>query len=95
MATLLQAIQLAERLEKSHIKVLKWFIQNGNFEGSYRELAENIYGNAKYASNVHKYVTYLADMGLLVVAVNSECNCFDTKRTYIYINKESDLIDGH
>ena len=53
MATLLQAIQLAERLEKSHIKVLKWFIQNGNFEGSYRELAENIYGNAKYASNVH------------------------------------------
>ena len=86
--TLLQALNLAEKLEKSHIKVLKWFIENGQFEGSYRELSSAIYGKPNVASNVNKYVKHLADIGLLVVAVNDDCNCFDVNRTYIYINPD-------
>ena len=30
--TLLQALNLAKKLEKSHIKVLKWFIENGQLK---------------------------------------------------------------
>lgn len=86
--TLLQALTLAERLDKSHIKVLRWFIENRQFEGSYRELSTAIYGKPSVASNVNKYVKYLADIGLLVVAVNDDCNCFDTNRTCIYINSD-------
>ena len=57
-------------------------------EGSYRELAIAIYGKSSVASNVNKYVKHLADIGLLVVAVNDDCNCFDTNRTCIYINPD-------
>ena len=86
--TLLQALTLAEKLDKSHIKVLRWFIENRQFEGSYRELAIAIYEKSSVASNVNKYVKHLADIGLLVVAVNDDCNCFDTNRTCIYINPD-------
>lgn len=86
--TLLQALTLAEKLEKSHIKVLKWFIENGQFEGSYRELSTAIYGKPKVASNVNKYVRHLAEIRLLVVVVNDDCNCFDVNRTCIYVNPD-------
>lgn len=43
------------------------FISEKPFVGSYRELAELITGKGMNASNLHKRVNRLANMGLLVV----------------------------
>lgn len=44
------------------------FISENPFTGSYRELAELTTGKATNASNLHKRVHRLADMGLLEVS---------------------------
>lgn len=88
MANLLLAMQLAKKLNGSHIKVLEWFVQHGEFEGSYRELANEIYGKSTVASNLRKYVVELQDMGILMVAVNDDCPNNDTNRTFISLNSE-------
>lgn len=88
MATLLLAMQLAKKLNGSHIKVLEWFVQHGEFEGSYRELASEIYGKSAFASNLRRYVNELMDMGVLMVAVNDDCPNNDTNRTFISLNAE-------
>ena len=86
--TLLQALNLAEKLEKSHIKVLKWFVKNGQFEGSYRELSSILYGKPNLQSNARKFVNELADMGVLMVIVNNDCPSRDRNRTYIQLNPD-------
>ena len=86
--TLLQALTLAEKLEKTHIKVLKWFIENGQFEGSYRELSSILYGKPNQQSNARKFVNELADMGVLMVIVNNDCPSRDQNRTYIQLNPD-------
>lgn len=88
MNTLSLAIALSEKLYKSHIRVLKYFMENSIFEGSYRELSKILYGKPNQQSNARKFVNELADMGVLMVAVNDDCSCFDTNRTYIQLNPE-------
>lgn len=44
MNTISLAIALSEKLYKSHIRVLKYFMENPIFEGSYRELSSILYG---------------------------------------------------
>lgn len=88
MTNLLLAMQLAKKLNGSHIRVLEWFVQHGDFEGSYRELANEIYGKSTVASNLRKYVVELQDMGILMVAVNDDCPNNDTNRTFISLNPE-------
>lgn len=88
MANLLLAMQLAKKLNASHIRVLEWFVQHGDFEGSYRELANEIYGKTSVASNVRRYVNELQDMGVLMVAINDDCPQNDTNRTFISLNSE-------
>lgn len=86
MNTLTLAIELSEKLYKAHIKVLKYFLKNPIFEGSYRELSSILYGKPNQQSNARRLVNELADMGILVVAVNDDCSCFDRNRTYIQLN---------
>lgn len=88
MANLLLAMQLAKKLNGSHIKVLEWFVQHGEFEGSYRELASEIYGKSALASNLRKYVNELQDIGVLMVEINDDYPSNDTNRTLILLNPE-------
>lgn len=88
MNTLLLAMELAKKITHSQIRVLEYFIQHPIFEGSYRELSYVIYGKPNQQSNARKFVMELQDMGILMVAVNDDCCCFDTKRTYIQLNAE-------
>lgn len=85
---LLLALDIAEKLSKSQAKVLRYFVQHKMFEGSYRELSSEIYGKPNQQSNARKFVMELQDMGFLMVAVNDDCCCFDTKRTYIQFNPD-------
>ncbi len=91
MNNLLIAIELAKKLKPAHLNVLEYFVKHEKFEGSYRELAIQIYGKTSSASNLRKYIKDLEDMGICVVAVNEDCSCFDTNRTMIYINKNWDI----
>lgn len=86
MNTLTLAIALSEKLYKSHIKVLKYFMENPVFEGSYRELSKMLYGKPNQQSNARKFVNELADMGVLIVEVNNDCPSRDQNRTYIQLN---------
>lgn len=86
------AILLAEKLSKSHIKVLKYFMGNPIFEGSYRELSSILYGKPNQQSNARRFVNELANMGILMVTVNDDCGCFDTNRTYIQLNPNWEKI---
>lgn len=88
MSTLLLAMRIAEKLNRSQMLVLKYFIEHGNFEGNYKDLAIAIYGNPTQFSNLRKYVNQLAKMKLLAVEVNKECNYFDTNRTFIALNND-------
>jgi hypothetical protein len=87
MATLLMAMQIAKKLNGSQIRVLEYFVKHKRFEGSYRELSSEIYGKNTLASNTRRFVNELAEMGILAVAVNDECYCFDSNRTLIHINE--------
>lgn len=86
MNTISLAIALSEKLYKSHIKVLKYFMENPVFEGSYRELSSILYGKPNLQSNVRKFVNELADMGVLIVEVNNDCPSRDQNRTHIQLN---------
>lgn len=88
MNTLTLAIALSEKLYKSHIKVLKYFLENPIFEGSYRELSSILYGKPNLQSNARKFVNELADMGVLMVIVNNDCPSRDRNRTYIQLNSD-------
>lgn len=88
MNTLTLAIALSEKLYKSHIKVLKYFMENPVFEGSYRELSSILYGKPNLQSNARKFVNELADMGVLMVIVNNDCPSRDQNRTYIRLNPD-------
>lgn len=88
MNTLSLAISLSEKLYKSHIKILKYFMENPVFEGSYRELSSMLYGKPNLQSNARKFVNELADMGILMVIVNNDCPSRDQNRTYIQLNPE-------
>jgi hypothetical protein len=88
MNTLTLAIALSEKLYKSHIKVLKYFLENPIFEGSYRELSNILYGKPNLQSNARKFVNELADMGVLMVIVNNDCPSRDQSRTYIQLNPD-------
>lgn len=83
MSNLLLAMSIAEKLNKSQMKVLLYFAIHKVYEGSYGELAKAIYGNYNQYSNLRKYINQLAKLGLLCVDVNTECNCFDSNRTCI------------
>lgn len=85
MTNLMLAMRIAEKLNRSQMKVLMYFVQHKVFEGSYNELAKAIYGNSKQYSNTRKYINQLAQLGLLAVDVNTECNYFDGNRTLIQI----------
>ena len=88
MNTLTLAIALSEKLYKSHIKVLKYFLKNPIFEGSYRELSSILYGKPNLQSDARKFVNELADMGVLMVIVNNDCPSRDQNRTYIQLNPD-------
>jgi len=88
MSTLLLAMRIAEKLNRSQMKVLAYFIEHRVFEGSYGELAKEIYGNYSQYSNLRKYINQLAKLGLLAVDVNNECNCFDGNRTYVTLSRD-------
>lgn len=88
MNTISLAITLSEKLYKSHIKVLKYFMENPVFEGSYRELSSILYGKPNLQSNARKFVNELADMGVLMVIVNNDCPSRDQNRTYIQLNPD-------
>ena len=88
MNALTLAIALSEKLYKSHIKVLKYFMENPVFEGSYRELSSILYGKPNQQSNARKFVNELADMGVLMVIVNNDCPSRDQNRTYIQLNPD-------
>lgn len=63
-------IQLLKALVNCNASDMKLlcFISEKPFTGSYRELAELTTGKANNASNLHKRVHRLADMGLLEVS---------------------------
>jgi hypothetical protein len=86
MNTLTLAITLSEKLYKSHIKVLKYFLENPIFEGSYRELSSILYGKPNQQSNARKLVNELADMGVLMVEINNDCPSRDQNRTHIQLS---------
>lgn len=92
MNSLKIAILLAEKLKKSHLRVLEYFMENPMFEGSYRELSSILYGKPNQQSNARRFVNELADMGILMVAVNDDCGCFDTNRTYIHLNQNWECL---
>ena len=88
MANLILALDLAEKLNKSQVKMLRYFAEHKVFEGSYRELSKAIHGKPQLASNTRLCVKSLEDMGALMVITNDECKWSDTNRTYIQINPE-------
>ena len=95
MSTLLLAIRIAEKLNRSQMKVLAYFIEQGTYEGSYYELAKEIYGNKEQYSNVRKYVKQLSQLGLLAVDSNFECCRSDTNRTYIALSRDwQSILEG-
>lgn len=59
MNTISLAIALSEKLYKSHIKVLKYFMENPVFEGSYRELSSILYGKPNLQSNARNLLMSL------------------------------------
>lgn len=86
MNTISLAITLSEKLYKAHIKVLKYFLENPIFEGSYRELSSILYGKPNQQSNARRLVNELANMGVLIVTVNNDCPSRDQNRTHIQLN---------
>ena len=95
MSTLLLAIRIAEKLNRSQMKVLAYFVEHKIYEGSYGELAREIYGNYSQYSNLRKYINQLAKLGLLAVDINNECNCFDGNRTYIALSRDwQSILEG-
>ena len=95
MLNLLLAIRIAEKLNKSQMKVLAYFVEHGAFEGSYYELAKAIYDSREQYSNVRKYVKQLAELRLLAVDSNFECCRSDTNRTYIALTENwRQILEG-
>lgn len=88
MANLMLALELAEKLNKSQIKMLRYFVEHKTFEGSYRELSRQIHGKPELASNTRLCAKSLEDIGALMISTNDECLWSDTNRTYIEINPD-------